>query len=108
MLTETKLDDSFPEGQFLMEEYHAPLSLTESKMGVVLLYIPEDIPAELLCSDFLIEIVYIEINLHNKKRLIILIIYTTIIHLDKIILLGDFNVGVGEEAMKKASAPHMV
>ena len=49
MLTETKLDDSFPEGQFLMEEYHAPLSLTESKMGVVLLYIPEDIPAELLC-----------------------------------------------------------
>ena len=70
MLTETKLDDSFPEGQFLMEEYHTPLSLTESKMGVVLLYIPEDIPAELLCSDFLIEIVYIEINLHNKKRLI--------------------------------------
>ena len=45
-------------------------SLTEAKMGVVLLYIPEDIPAELLCSNFLIEMVYIEINLHNKKRLI--------------------------------------
>ena len=70
MLTETKLDDSLPEGQFLIEEYHTPLSLTESEMGVVLLYIPEDIPAELLCSDFLIEMVYIEINLHNKKRLI--------------------------------------
>ena len=70
MISETKLDDNFAEGQFLMEGYHENLIETFDKNkigGCILLYIREDIPAKLLLSDFpVIESFYIEINLQKK------------------------------------------
>ena len=33
MISETKLDDSFPGGQFLMEGYHAKFTFDRSKVG---------------------------------------------------------------------------
>ena len=45
MISETKLDDSFPQGQFLIEGFHSPFRFDRNKIGGgILLYIREDIP----------------------------------------------------------------
>ena len=54
MISETKIDDSFPVGQFLVEGFCTPYRLDHnSKGGSILLYVREDIPSksnrELLC-----------------------------------------------------------
>ena len=120
--TLTLVDDSFPEGRFLIEGYHGPFRFCRNKngeRGVVMQYIREDIPAKRLCSDFpVIQSSYIKINLHKKKWLIScsynphsvnifrhlgIIIRALDIHSsmanDNILLLGDFNSSVDEEAM---------
>ena len=49
MITKTKLDNSFPGGQFLIEGYHAPFRLDRNKYeGEFILYILEDIPVKVL------------------------------------------------------------
>ena len=46
MISETKLDDSFPEGQFSIDGYHTPFRYDRNgNGGGILLYIREDIPA---------------------------------------------------------------
>ena len=51
MISETKLDDSFPTTQFLLHGFSAPYRLDRnSKGGGILLYIREDIPSRLLNS----------------------------------------------------------
>ena len=69
MVSETKLDDSFPEGQFLIEGFHSPFRFDRNRNGGgILLYVREDIPAKLLSHDFpSAESFFIEINLHKKK-----------------------------------------
>ena len=53
MVSEKKLDDSFPEGQFLIDGFHSPFRFDRSKNGGrIMLYVPEDIPAKLLSHDF--------------------------------------------------------
>ena len=47
MVSETKLDDSFPEGQFLIEGFHSPFRFDRNRNGGgILLYVREDIPAK--------------------------------------------------------------
>ena len=72
MVSETKLDDSFPEGQFLFDGFHSPFRFDRSKNGGgTMLYVREDIPAKLLNHDFLfVESFFVEINLYKKKWLI--------------------------------------
>ena len=42
MITKTKLDNSFPDGQFLIEGYHAPFRFDHNKYGGgIILYILE-------------------------------------------------------------------
>ena len=49
MISETKLDDSFPTAQFLLHGFSTPYRLQRnSKGGGILLYIKEDIPSRLL------------------------------------------------------------
>ena len=69
MIFETKLDNSFPEGQFLIEGYSKPCRNDRNYHGGgIILYVRADIPSKLLSSVLLpIEVFYVEINLHKKK-----------------------------------------
>ena len=69
MISETKLDDSFPEAQFLIEAFHSPFRFDRNiNGGGVMLYVLEDIPTKLLSHDFPgVESFFIKINLDKKK-----------------------------------------
>ena len=72
MVSETKVDDSFPIGNFIIHSFSPPYRLGRvSKGGGIMLYIREDIPSNLLATDKEpIESVYVELNLRNEKYLI--------------------------------------
>ena len=53
MISETKLDSSFPIAQFYMKSYSKPYRLDRnSKGGGIILYVKEDIPSKLINSSF--------------------------------------------------------
>ena len=125
MISETKLDDSFPQGQFLIDGFHSPFRFDRNKSGGgILLYVREDIPTKILSHDFLsAESFFVEIILHKKKWLIncsynphknnikhhletisrTLDTFST--KYENILLLGDFNTCVDDEAMKTSAVP---
>ena len=72
MISESKLDDSFPCSQFLIDGFHKPFRFDRNKNGGgILLYVREDISAKNLSRDFSsAESFFIEIILHKKKCLI--------------------------------------
>ena len=72
MVSETKLDESFPIGQFLISGFSTPFRLDRnSNGGGILMYIREDIPSKLLSIENApIEGFFIEINLRNKKKMV--------------------------------------
>ena len=52
MISETKIDDSFPVGQFLIEGVFTPYRLDlDSKGEGIFLYVREDIPSNLITVD---------------------------------------------------------
>ena len=52
MISESKLDYSFPDGQFLIESYGEPFWLDLNKLGGgIILFVRSDIPAKLLSVD---------------------------------------------------------
>ena len=69
MISETKIDDSFLFGQFLIEGLWTPYSLDcNSKGGGILLYVREDIPSNLFTVDISpIESFYVKFNLCTNK-----------------------------------------
>ena len=68
MISETKLDYSFPDAQFLIEGYYATLRFDCDKYtGGIILYVREDKPDKLLCHDFVFAEFFIKINLHKRK-----------------------------------------
>ena len=120
LISETKIDDSYPKSQFLIKGFSDPYRLDCNCLGGgLMLFVREDIPSNLLTTeDKPTEGFYVELNLRNSKWLINCSynphknnIGT---HLDKIglsldvfsskyerfLLLGDFNVGVEETHMK--------
>ena len=68
MLSETKLDSSFPEGQFLIPGYGAPYRIDRTcHLEGILLFVREDITSKLLLiENTAIEGFYIEIKLRKK------------------------------------------
>ena len=69
MISETRLDDSFPEGQFFIDGYHAPFRYDRNgNGGSILLYVREDIPAKVIqCNfptseSFLLKLIFIRKN----------------------------------------------
>ena len=72
IISETKLDDSFPEVQFFIDGYHTPFRYDRNgNGGGILLYVREDIPTKVIHCDFpTSEIFFVEINLYKKKWLI--------------------------------------
>ena len=72
MISETKLDSTFPSNQFTIEGYAASIRFDRNdRAGGILLYIREDIPTRLLTTslpkDF--EGLFVELNLRKKKIL---------------------------------------
>ena len=120
MISETKIDDSFPTGNFLTGDFSKPYRLDRNSLGGgISLYVREDIPSNLFQVETKpIEGFYAEINLHNDKWLINcaynphkntignhlralsekLDIYSS--SYSNFIILGDFNIEVKEQQIK--------
>ena len=71
LISETKIDSSFPIAQFQIEGYTTYRLDRNAKGGGILLYIREDIPSTLLNSDMSIESFSVEINIRKKKWLLV-------------------------------------
>ena len=124
LISETKLDESFPSVNFSIPGFSKPYRRDRSSHGGhgggLLLYIREDIPSKMLFSIPIphhYELFFVEINFHKKKWLIGNIYipcknqvneklyflskcmdhYYTLY--DNVILLGDFNSEVSEISM---------
>ena len=69
MLSETKLGNSFPESQFLIEGYSKPYRIDHNCHGEgIMLYGRAEIPSKLLSLELLpMECFYVEIDLHKKQ-----------------------------------------
>ena len=110
LISETKLDDSFPSTQFLFDGFSKPYRLDKCSIGGgILLYIRDDTPSRLLSNSNKTESIFTEINFRKKKWLICASynphksnISNHLHHLgkgldnyignyDNILLLGDFN-----------------
>ena len=65
MVSETKLDSSFPVSQFLIEGYTPPFRLNpDNNGGGVMLFVRDDVPCKLLSvENHPMESFYVEINL---------------------------------------------
>ena len=121
MISETKIDASFPIGQFLLNGYSTPFRLDRNAHGGgILLYVPEGIPSKLLLvEENPIEGFFVEINLRNKKEWLIscsynppktslsnhiaalsksLDLFTT--KYERLPFLGDFNAGMEDSSIK--------
>lgn len=66
MIFEIKLDDGFPEGQFLIEGHHACFRFDHKKYGGgIILY---ESYSTVFCDDFpFTEIYFVEINQNKRK-----------------------------------------
>ena len=119
LLSETKLDDSFPSAQFILKGYGVPYRFDRnSKGGGLLFYIREDIPSKFLKlrSGCNIESICVEINLRKRKWFINSSNNPLITnHLEcpnriideyrkkyqNFLFLGDFNVTTNEKYMEE-------
>ena len=124
LISESKIDTTFPTTQFKIHGYHLPYRKDRSAhAGGLLLYVREDIPSKLLQFKFDSDIgcIIIEISIFKKIWLImglynpkdqqivnfLMVISKCLDHYfslyDNIILLGDFNAEITEVAMDEFS-----
>ena len=70
LISETKLENSFLNGQFLIKGYSAPYRFyLDAQGGGIMLFVREDIPSKLLAvGDSPTEGFYVEIKLRKRKR----------------------------------------
>ena len=70
--SETKLDNSFPVGQFLIDGYNPPFKLDrDNNWGGIMFFVREDIPCKLWSvENHPIEGFYVEINLRKTRWLL--------------------------------------
>lgn len=121
LVSETKLNPTFPDGQFFINGFSRPYRLDRSdRGGGVILFIREHIPSKIIELEFdpQIEGIAIEINLKKRKWLLLCSynphknmidahLLSISRQLDKlynkyenVILMGDFNAEMTEDAMK--------
>ena len=119
LISETKIDSSFPSAQFHLEGHATPYRLDRNANGGgILLYIREDIPSKLLNTDLSIEGFFVEIRLRKKKWLLcssynpkknLIVNHLKCIgrnldsqlgQYENFILMGDFNVEPNDANMK--------
>ena len=114
MISETKLDESFPVGQFLINGDSVSSRFDRNgNGGGILLYIREDIPSKLLSIYQDIARFSVEINLRGNKKWLLSCSYNPkkvrisnhlaelskstdsyLTKSDQLLFLGDFNAGV--------------
>ena len=72
MISESKLDDSFPDGQFVIEGFGKPFHLDRNRNGgSIILFIRSDIPAKVISTvKNPFENFYVELNFRKKKWLL--------------------------------------
>ena len=77
MISEIKLDQSFPTNQFMTNGFSAPFRLDRNdKGGGIILYIREDIQSRIVSTESSqVEGFFVEINLRNKKKLLVCCYY---------------------------------
>ena len=121
MISETKLDESFPTSQFIINGFSAPFCLDQNdKDDGIILYIREDIPSRLVSTDSSqVEGFFVEINFRNKKKWLLCCSYNPKKDLirqhlyalsksidvftskyDNLLFLGDFNTVVEDISVK--------
>ena len=119
LLSETKIDSSFPSLQVHLEGNATPYRLDiNENSGGILLYIREDITSKLLTTDLSMEGFFVEIRLRKKKWLLrssyspkknIIANHLNCIcrnldsqlgQCENFILMGDFNVEPNDATMK--------
>ena len=120
LVSETKTDDSFLIGNFLIDEFSTPHRLDRnSNGGGLMLFVREDIPSKLVEAEAKpVEGFYIELNLRNDKWLLNcsynphknnignhLKVLSNFLDshsstYKKVLILGDFNVEADDQNMK--------
>ena len=72
MISETKADNSFPDGQFFLDGFGTPFRLDRNRnAGAIILFFRNDIPAKVFSTaDRPIETFYAELNFRKKKWLL--------------------------------------
>ena len=74
LISERKVDPSFPSTQFAIESFSSPFRLDRnSSGGGIMLFVREEIPSKLLSEykpNSSVENIFIEINLRSKKWLL--------------------------------------
>ena len=120
LLSESKLGESFPNGQFIIADFQQPFRQDRNENGGgLILYVREGIPCRRITLDRNkeIEVIVIEINL-KKRKWVLLGIYNPhkdminhflpclssildelTIKYENVIILGDFNCEIKDEAM---------
>ena len=120
LISETKLDDSFPSAQFLIKGFSAPYRFDRNSKGSgVLFYICEDISSKILMysSNCDIEPLLVEINLSkrllngsynpNKSQIshhlecLNSLLDEHSKKFEKYVFIGDFNVNTSDSSMKE-------
>ena len=123
LISETKLDDTFPSDQFVIEGYSKPIRLDRnSHGGGIMFFIRDDLPNKELKSHKLpdnIEGIFIEITLGKNKWLIMggynphknnisyflsnisRVLDKFLPYYENILLLGDFNSTMSEKYMQE-------
>ena len=118
MLSEAKLNDSFPKGQLLIKGFGDPFRIDRNANGGgILFYVREDIPAKPLSVEtlprkvFLLKLIYGKKwlfscsynqngdNISNHLQTITKRLDLYISHYDNIIIVGDFNTEIGETSI---------
>ena len=119
VISEAKLDESFPEGQFKLPSFTSPFRLDRNEFGGgIMVFVRNDIPYKVISKETLkIEEMFIELNFHKKKWLLSCSYnpkYSRNIHLEILrrnldfysvqyeilILKGDFNTDINHSYMK--------
>ena len=71
MISETKIDETFPSRQFCIEEFTPPYRLDRNcHGGGILVYIREDLPSKLNEMNSSVDSISIELNLRKNKWLV--------------------------------------
>ena len=119
MISETKIDASFPVCRFEIDGFNTPFRVDrEQKSGGMMLYFREDLPVKLLSIDRTNKSCFVELNMKRTKWLISYSynpnksnIYSNLESLsrnldlfsskyDNVLVVGDFNVSVEEANIK--------
>ena len=100
MISETKVDDSFPIENFLIDGFSTLYrSDRDCKGGVTMLFVREDIPSNILAIENKpTEGLYVGLSTHTDNLSESLDLFPA--NYEKMILLGDFNVEVNDNHMK--------